>query len=96
MKNMLLAAAAVAVLSVSALAAQKTYQVTGPVLDVKDGIVTVEKGKAKWELAVDAAQAATVNTGDKVTIEYTMTVKSITVKADKAAAKKADKPAKKK
>ena len=92
MKNLLLAAAAVAALSASAFAAPKTYQVTGPVLDVKDGIVTVEKGKDKWEIAVDATQAATIKKGDKVTIEYTMTAKSVEVKADK----KADKPAKKK
>lgn len=92
MKNLLLAAAAVAALSASAFAAIKTYQVTGPVLDVKDGVVTVEKGKDKWEIAVDAAQAGTLKKGDKVTIEYVMTAKSVEVKADK----KAEKPAKKK
>ena len=32
-------------------AAVKTYQVTGPVLEVTDSSVTVEKGKAQWEIA---------------------------------------------
>ena len=31
-------------------AGTKTYQVTGPVLDVKDDMVVVQKGKEKWEI----------------------------------------------
>ena len=30
-----------------------TYQVTGPVLEVKGDIIVVQKGKDKWEIARD-------------------------------------------
>jgi hypothetical protein len=76
-------------LSLQSFAATKTYQVTGPVLEMTDSTITVQKGKDKWEIARDAA--ATVNgdlkVGSKVTIEYFMTAKSIEVKADKKAKK---------
>ncbi|HVZ85593.1 MAG TPA: hypothetical protein VHG72_01380 [Polyangia bacterium] len=75
----------------------KTYQVTGPVLEVTDSTVTVQKGKEKWQLArdKDTKGPADLKVGDKVTIEYTMTAKTIAskgaapAKADKAAAPKA-------
>lgn len=93
MKTLIAAVALLLPLAASA-AAPKTYQVTGPVLEVKDGSVVVEKGKDKWEIAVDKAPAG-LKAGDKVTIEYVMTAKSIEIKADKAAAK-AEKPKAKK
>jgi membrane-bound ClpP family serine protease len=31
----------------------KTYQVTGPVLEVTDSTITAQKGKEKWQLARD-------------------------------------------
>ncbi len=31
-------------------AAAKTYQVTGPVLEVKSDVIVVQKGKDKWEI----------------------------------------------
>ena len=34
-------------------AAPKTYQVTGPIIEVNDSTITVEKGKEKWEIARD-------------------------------------------
>lgn len=71
-------------------AAPKTYQVTGPVLEMTDTTITVQKGKEKWEIAKDAASKVTgeLKVGSKVTIEYFMTAKSIEVKEDKKAAKK--------
>ena len=33
--------------------ATKTYQVTGPVLEVKDDKIVVQKGTEKWEIAKD-------------------------------------------
>ena len=69
-----------------------SYQVTGPVLEVKDDIVTVQKGKERWEIARDSNTKASgdMKVGDKVTITYTMRAKKIDVKAggkdgDKAA-----------
>ncbi len=35
-------------------AAVKTYQVTGPVLEVRSDAIVVQKGKDRWELAHDA------------------------------------------
>lgn len=83
MKRVFLIIGAVLLVSSLALAGgPKTYQVTGPVLDVKDDSVTVLKGKDKWEIAKDADTKVTgeLKVGSKVTIEYTMTAKSIEAK----------------
>ena len=71
-------------------AAPKTYQVTGPVLEVTDDVVVVEKGKDRWEVKKGAAkvEGGEIKVGAKVTIEYTMTAEAITVKDAPAAAKK--------
>jgi hypothetical protein len=63
----------------------KTYQVTGPVLEVKDDVIVVEKGKEKWEIARDKATKVTgdLKVGSKVTIQYQMKATEIEVKADK-------------
>ena len=66
------------------------YQVTGPVLEVTDTKIVVQKGKEKWELArtPDTKVTGDLKVGAKVTVEYSMTAKSVEVKADKAKAKK--------
>jgi len=71
-------------------AAAKTYQVTGPVLEVTGDMIAVQKGKDRWEVARDGStkMPADVKVGDKVTIEYRMKATSVDVKAEKAAAKK--------
>ena len=63
-------------------AAPKTYQVTGPVLEIKGDVIVVEKGNEKWEVSRDAATKVDgeLKVGSKVTIEYTMTAKTIAVK----------------
>lgn len=68
--------------SLSAFAAPKTYQVTGPVLEVNDSTFIVQKGKEKWEISKDANSKVTgdLKVGSKVTVEYTMAAKSIEVK----------------
>lgn len=68
-------------------AGPKTYQVTGPVLDIKGDIITVQKGAEKWEIAIDKATKTTgdLKVGAKVTIEYQMTATSIVVKPAAAA-----------
>ena len=68
--------------SVLAAAGAKTYQVTGPVVSADGGVVTVMKGKDKWEVNLGSATAPKV--GDKVTITYTMTATSVEVKGAKA------------
>ena len=77
----------------AASAATKTYQVTGPVLEVTDDHITVQKGQDKWELARDASTKVTgdLKVGSKVTIEYRMTATSVEVKPAAAAKKAAPK-----
>src|SRR5262245_48019097 len=62
----------------------KTYQVTGPVLEVTPTTITVQKGEEKWQVARGKSTKATVEpkVGDKVTVYYTMTATEIDVKAD--------------
>ena len=62
--------------------AAQAYQVTGPVLDVTDTKIVVQKDNEKWEIARDAATktSGAVKKGDKVTVEYSMTASKITVK----------------
>lgn len=73
-----------------AFAATKTYQVTGPVLEVRPDAVVVQKGTDKWEIAKDANTKVTgdLKVGAKVTINYRMTAADIEVKPAAAAAKK--------
>ena len=76
-------------LSNLALAAGKTYQVTGPVLEANDSMIAVQKGKDRWEIARDSSTKVNgdVKVGAKVTITYTMAATEVEVKADKGAAK---------
>lgn len=70
--------------SIACAAGPKTYQVTGPVLEMKDDVIVVEKGgKEKWQIARDAVTKVNgdLKVGSKVTIEYIMTAKKIDVKA---------------
>ncbi len=94
MKLMRLAlAVAIAALPVLSAAAVKTYQVTGPVLEVTDTMIAVQKGNDRWELVRDASTKVTgdLKVGAKVTIEYRMTATTVEVKAEKAAASKKSK-----
>jgi hypothetical protein len=86
-KTFSLIAAASLALSGMAFAGAKTYEVTGPVLEVTDSMIVVEKGakKDRWELDRDSNTKVTgdVKVGDKVHISYTMTAKDVEVKAAK-------------
>ncbi|HEY1251023.1 MAG TPA: hypothetical protein VGH97_07510 [Thermoanaerobaculia bacterium] len=69
------------------------YQVTGPVLEVTDTMIAVQKGKDRWEVARDAGTKVTgdLKVGSKVTIKYRMVATTVDVKAaaeTKAAPKK--------
>src|SRR5215471_5380525 len=81
----LLAAASLAFSSV-AVAGAKTYEVTGPVLEVNDSMIVVQKGKDRWEINRDANTKVTgdVKVGDKVHVTYTMSATDVEVKAGKA------------
>jgi len=72
------------VASVAIAGGLRTYQVTGPVLEVKSDVIVVQKGKEKWEIAKDKDTKITgdVKVGSKVTIMYTMKAASIETKGE--------------
>lgn len=93
-KKQMVIPAAIAALALASLAAAtgKTYQVTGPVLEVSEGVIVVQKGQDRWEIARDAGTkiGGELKVGAKVTIEYRMTATTVEVKpaAEKKAAPK--------
>ncbi len=77
--------------SLAFAAAVKTYQVTGPVLEVTDDLIAVKKGADRWEIArtPDTKVTGDLKVGSKVTIEYRMMATKVDVKeAAKEPAKK--------
>jgi hypothetical protein len=87
MKTLALALA-LSALAAPALAADKAYQVTGPVTDVSSDSITVQKGKESWQLARNAdtqVSGGDPKKGDKVTVMYKMTATKIEVKPEKGA-----------
>ena len=69
--------------SAMAAPAAKSYQVTGPVLELTDNKIVVEnKDKEKWEIARSADTKVTgdLKVGAKVTIKYTMSAVDVAVK----------------
>ena len=88
----LLAAASLALSSTAFAAGAKTYQATGPVLEVTDSMIVIEKGakKERWEINRDANTKVTgdLKVGEKVTITYTMSATEVEVKASKGGKKK--------
>src|SRR5437016_8679898 len=91
----LLAAASLALTNAAFAAGAKTYQVTGPVLEVNDSLIAVQKGKDRWEINRDANTKVTgdFTVGEKVTLTYTMSATDVAVKAAKGAKKEAASPA---
>jgi hypothetical protein len=83
----LLAVANLALSSAAFAAGAKTYEVTGPVLEVTDTMITVQKGKDRWEINRDANTKVTgdVKVGDKVHITYTMSATEVEAKPGKGA-----------
>lgn len=70
--------------STAMAAGTKTYQATGAVLEVKEDMVVIQKGKEKWEIAKDKDTKVTgdLKVGSKATVMYTMKAATIEVKAD--------------
>lgn len=89
--NRIALAAVLAALAAPAFAAQKTYQVTGPVVDVTADTIVVMKGNEKWEIArtPETKVSGDLKKGDKVTVEYRMSATDIEVKGAAAPKKKA-------
>ena len=88
-------AAAAFVLFAFAAPSAMAYQVTGPVIELTDTKIVVQKDKEKWEISRDKDTKVTgdLKKGSKVTIEYKMSADKIEVKDE---GKKDDKkPAKK-
>src|SRR5438067_9279182 len=86
-----LIAAATLALSGIAFAGAKTYEVTGPVLEVNDSMIVVQKGKDRWEINRDANTKVTgdVKVGDKVHVTYTMSATNLEAKPGKGGKKEA-------
>jgi hypothetical protein len=61
----------------------KTYQVTGPVLELTDTKIVVQKGEEKWEVTRDADTKVEgeLKVGAKVTVQYRMVATEVSVKA---------------
>ena len=80
-------AGSLALSSMALAAGTKTYQVTGPVLEMSESMIAVQKGKDRWEIARDSSTKVTgdLKVGAKVTITYTMSATEVEVKAEKAA-----------
>src|SRR5258708_35769561 len=93
MKAMIRMLGAVIFLSAVSLVQAKDYQVTGPVVDVKDDAIIVKKGPENWEIARDKDTKTTgeIKKGDKVMIKYKMTAISIEAPKAKTDAKTDDK-----
>ena len=64
----------------------KSYQVTGPVLEVTPTVITVQKGNDKWEIQRNSNTKVTgeLKPGAKVTIYYTMVATEVEVKSSKS------------
>ena len=91
----LLAAASLALSGAAFAAGAKTYQVTGPVLEVTDTMIAVQKGKDRWEINRDANTKVTgdLKIGEKVTVTYTMSATEVEVKAGKGGKEEGASPA---
>lgn len=82
MKKCVLILCLVVFFSSLAFAGSVQYQVTGPVLEVRDDALVVQKGNEKWEIARDKATGISgdLKVGSKVTVFYTMKATKIEVK----------------
>jgi hypothetical protein len=95
----LLAAVSLALSSAAFAGAKEDYQVTGPIAEVNDSMIVIEKGakKERFEISRDSSTKTSgdLKVGDKATVYYGMKASNIEVKPAKAekGAKKEAKPA---
>jgi len=83
MKRFIVFALALVLAASLAMAGGKTYQFTGKVLEIKDNVIIVEKGKEKFEMTKDASTKikGDLKVGAKVTVKYESHATDIEVKA---------------
>ena len=74
-------------------ATAKTYQVTGPIVELTDKVIVVQKGDERWEIARDPETKAKgdLKVGQKVTVHYRMSATSVETKPNGASDTKAPK-----
>lgn len=83
MRRCLAALCALLLLATASVAAGPIqYQVTGPVLEVREDAIVIQKGNEKWEIGRDKATAVAgdLKVGAKVTVYYTMQAANVEVK----------------
>jgi hypothetical protein len=75
-------ATALAFNSLTAAPAAKSYQVTGPIVELTDTKIVVQKGDEKWEInrTPETKVDGSLKVGAKVTIHYTMIAKTVDLK----------------
>ena len=63
----------------------KTYQVTGPVVELTNDMIVVMKGRERWEIVREASTKVTgdLKVGATATIQYRMSAAAIDVKPSK-------------
>lgn len=76
-------------LASTSVAAPVTYQATGPVTEVTETKIVIQKGKETWEIARTPETKITgeIKVGSKITVMYTMTAATVEVKSEKEKAK---------
>jgi len=90
-KNILtLGIASQLLLGQSLYAEAKTYQVTGPIIELTDKMIVVQKGDDRWELERDenTKVKGELKVGQKVTIHYRMTATTIESKPSTSESKR--------
>ena len=74
------------ILTASTLVMAKDYQVTGPVLEITETKIVIDKKGEKFEISKSAAtkvNGADLKVGQKVTVYYSMSATEIEVKTEK-------------
>ncbi len=86
MKRILIVIGVILIVSALAFARppKSDYQWTGTVLEVENDHMVVEKGKDKWEFALDkdTKMTGSPKVGSKVTVKYLMKATSIEAKEE--------------
>ena len=80
-------------LSAPCAEAAKTYQVTGPILELTDKAIVIKKGDERWEIARNESThiEGDLKVGQKVTVHYRMTATRVESKQLSAGEKKKSK-----
>lgn len=87
-KMMALLSALLLLVQQSSFAAMaKTYQVTGPIVELTDKVIVVQKGDERWEIARDdnTKVKGALKVGEKVTVHYRMNAASVDTKPSASA-----------